>query len=182
MAFRFDPAAPVISTELYAEDAALSAWLPLLTDGRATGEGMLYGRLAVTVRPGAPAGLLTLGPGYLYAAPGHGWFAVRDATRLETWLDAPEVGLDQEQYGQQLKRRIVEALQDFEYAELRIDLIDEGGRLLCQLTTAGKGRQGKDPQEFEDLVIRIHDVNGVLNDLLSLKSAVDRAADQGVEP
>jgi hypothetical protein len=136
----------------------------------------------VTVRPSAPAGLLTLGEGFLYAAPGRGWISVRDVSRLRTWLDASDVGAGRGEYQEQIKRRLVEALQDFEYTQLRVDLVDAGEELLCRVATAGKGRRGVDPQEFEELVIRIHDFNGVLNDLLSLKSAVDRAADQEEDP
>jgi hypothetical protein len=182
MPFRFDPGAPVISTEVYAENIALSEWLPLLTDDRATGDGVVYGRLAVTLRPVGPGRLLTLGEGYLYAAPGRGWFAVRDVTMLETVLEGSLAGADHDGYQDQIKRRLVEALQDFEYSQLRVELIEEGEEVLCRAATSGKGRRGDDPQEIEELVIRIHDFNGVLNDLLSLRSAVDRAAEEGGDP
>jgi hypothetical protein len=52
-AFRLDLGQPVVETILSVERLRLGYWLGLLTDGRATGQGLLYGRLPVTFRPGA---------------------------------------------------------------------------------------------------------------------------------
>ena len=66
------------------------------------------------------------------------------------------------------KRRILEALADFEYDRLTFDLAEEpaaGGRL--SVNTHGKGRVGRRPQEL-DVTLNFRGVNDVLNEGLKL--------------
>lgn len=168
-AFRVNPRDPVVATTIAAGDLDLSYWLPLLTDGRATGEGRLQGRVPVTWRPGT-ARPIALGQGSLTAVPGGGWITVDDAGQLAALLESSDPSLKTDENMQLVKERLVEALTDFHYDDLRLDLVPQPDGLVLRALTSGRGRRGDPPQEIGGLTVNIHDIDTVLSELLLLKS------------
>jgi hypothetical protein len=168
-AFRVDPRDPIVATIVTAENLDLAYWLPLLTDGRATGEGRLQGRVPITWRPGT-ARPIALGEGSLAAVPGGGWITVDDAGQLAALLESSDPRLKSDENMQLVKERLVEALTDFHYDDLRLELVPETDGLMLRAVTSGQGRRGDPPQEIGGLTINIHDIDTVLSELLLLKS------------
>jgi hypothetical protein len=168
-AFRVDPGDPVVTTIITAENLEMGYWLPLLTDGRATGEGRLQGRVPVTWRPGT-ARPIALGEGSLAAVPGGGWITVDDSGQLAALLESSDPSLKSDENMQLVKERLVEALTDFHYDDLRLELVPQPDGLVLRALTSGRGRRGDPPQEIGGLTVNIHDIDTVLSELLLLKS------------
>lgn len=176
-AFRFDPFAPVISTTLYAEDLNLNYWLPLLTDGRATGEGTLNGHVTFIIRPSR----IWLGQGYFHAASGGGRISVSDNGALDKLLKQSDTRFGTDKNLQIVKQRLIEALRDFRYDTLQFDLLTEKQGTTLRAFTSGRGLHGESPQEIGGLTVNIPNIDVVLSQLLSLRSALDYAADRSLE-
>jgi hypothetical protein len=176
-AFRFDPLAPVISTTLYAEGLSLDYWLPLLTDGRATGEGTLDGRVPFIIRPPR----IWLGQGYFHSTPGGGRISVADAGGLDKLLEQSDPRFRTDQNMQVLKQRLIEALRDFRYDTLQFDFLPERQGTMLRAFTSGRGLRGEQPQEIGGLTVNVPNIDVVLWQLLSLRSALDHAADRSLE-
>ncbi len=168
-AFRVDPRDPVVATTIAVGDMDLSYWLPLLTDGRASGEGRLQGRVPITWRPGTVRPI-ALGAGSLAAVPGGGWIMVDDEGRLAALLESSDPRLKTDENMQVVKERLVEALTDFQYDDLRLELVPQPDGLVLRALTSGRGRRGDPPQEVGGLTINIHDIDTVLSELLLLKT------------
>lgn len=176
-AFRFDPLAPVISTTLYAEGLSLDYWLPLLTDGRATGEGKLNGRVPFIIRPPR----IWLGPGYFHSTPGGGRITVADAGGLDELLEQSDPRFGTDENMQILKQRLIEALRDFRYDTLQFDLLTDRHGTMLRAFTSGRGLRGEHPQEIGGLTVNVPNIDVVLSQLLSLRSALDHPADRSLE-
>jgi hypothetical protein len=141
-AFRLDLGQPVVETILSVERLRLGYWLGLLTDGRATGQGLLYGRLPVTFRPGAEQ-QITLGEGFLHAGPGRGWITTEDAEQLGPLLERSDPRFRTDETMQAVKQQLIDALRDYEFDILRFDLVPEQDGLTLRAFTSGRGRRGE---------------------------------------
>jgi hypothetical protein len=168
--FAIDLRDPAFTTTIAVESASLAYWLPLLTDGRAMAAGTLSGRVPVSWRPGT-ARPFSLGEGSLASAPGGGWIAVADARRLGSLLEASDPRFATDVNMRIVRDRLVEALADFEYDELRLDLDPEPDGLLLRVRTSGRGRIGDPAQEIGGLTINVHDFDTALAEVLALNRA-----------
>jgi hypothetical protein len=82
-ALRLDPAHPVLDATLFFDNLQLDQMLATVAPDYASGQGRLYGRLPVRVA--WPH--VTLGSGFLYAAPGGGTLRVQQAQDLAPAVD-----------------------------------------------------------------------------------------------
>lgn len=174
-AFRLNPQRPEIHTELYGENMSLAEWLPLVSDGRARGEGRLYGHVPFAARIRAEGVELAFGNGYLFAEPGGGYLEVDDAMALEELLESQDPRFRTDETLSRVKRNIVDALRDFEYSMLRVDLVKEREGVTASIATSGKGRRGNPPQEIGSLNVNIRGFDQLLNDLIMMQASMRRS-------
>lgn len=164
-ALRINPRAPKYALTVFAERLGLAEILALVPEGRATGDGSLYGRLAVAIS--WPK--IDFGNGFLYATPGKGWIKVKDAEVVGDLLEQNDPRWAQDPARAQIKDRIVDALTDFEYSVLKTDYIREGDGVLARIHLQGKGRRGEKPQEIGGLTINLRGFDKVLNETILMK-------------
>jgi hypothetical protein len=173
LALRIDPMQPRISTDVFCEDVELRYWLGLVSGERATGEGRLNGKIAIAWDP-ATRQRFTFGEGYLHAQPGRGIIQTRDLSALEQRLEQDMPQFKTDKGLAQVKRRLLNALQDFEYSVFRIDFIPTETELMAETIISGKGRQGPDAQEIGELRILLREFDVLLRQLLLGKELFDR--------
>ena len=168
-AFRLNPAEPDVDVVLYADGLNVRALLDTFAEGRASGEGELYGRLPVSIH--WPR--VTFGEGFLYSRPGrNGQLQFGDAEALGQLMaqsDPRFAGNDG--VAAEVKDRVLRAVRDFEYDLLRVELKRDGEGLLAHVHTHGKGRVGERPQELY-LTWNIRGLEELLNETLGLQAAL----------
>jgi hypothetical protein len=141
----------------------LGQLLAYLAPDEASGEGKISGKLPITF----DGRNLEFGRGLLQAAPG-GRIQVKD-------LQAMSAALDQSVQAE-IKRRVLQALADFDYDVLRADLKSDSTGLLADVRLAGRGHSGeRTPLDTE---IRIHG----LDDLLKLYLGYERRQSGNHQP
>lgn len=157
-AFRFAWEEPDVPLELRVRGIELSRVLRAATDGRVTGEGKLDGRVALRIKLGEDRRIL-LGDGHL-ASRGPG--ALRVRTDAQDPALRPEVGdlVD----GSFIRRRVLAAIEDFEYRTLTMNISDEGTRRL-RARVVGRGKQM--PQEL-DVTLNFRGVQPLLDHAVRL--------------
>lgn len=171
---RFDQ--PRFDFELMLESVGIQDLLTLMTTTQVRGEGLLYGRVPVSIDL-ERAGMIALGHGYVFAQPGEGWLAVSDPRWLEGTLGAADASVTG-----QIQHQAIEALTDYQYERLAfyVDPTDEG--LVIRMETSGRGRQGPNPLEIGSLRINIKGADLWLNEWLrparGSPQAVDHALDR----
>jgi hypothetical protein len=178
--FCVDPEVGAVHTTLVIEDMTPSYWLPLLTKGRATGDGLLRGRVPIVFRPHG-ASRITLGEGSLEATPAGGWIRTADAAEIAVLLEQSDPRFRTDETMRAVKQRLIDALRDYAYDALRFDLVPERDGLMLRVFTKGRGRQGSSPQEIGGLTVNVHDIDGVIAGLLSVRRAIDQDSDRALE-
>lgn len=178
---------------VYAEDVSVSelARLTKMHEYLKAG-GTMYGRVPVRLRlqDGAFSSF-AVGEGFLYGEPGGGTVAIHD----EKILGYLTQGLVLED----VRKRVREALQDFAYAQLRLDFVKvrrEGRDVIdCKVTIAGSGPRDSTRPVPITVNPNVFDVNSFLTDVMGLtelmrvqtilqdriKAALERSAD-GPDP
>lgn len=156
--FRFAWEEPDVSLDLRARGIDLANVLREATDGRVTGEGKLDGRLSLRIQLGENRRIL-LGDGHL-ASRGPGGLQVRtDARDL-----ARDLGLEDLVNGAFLRRRVLAAMEDFEYRTLTMNLSDEGTKRV-RARVVGRGKRM--PQEL-DMTLNFRGVQPLLDHAVRL--------------
>lgn len=152
-ATRFDPSRPELDLVLFAENVDLIRVLSLVKGFRARGNGVLFGKLPISLR----GGRVTYAQGYLYSLPGaEGLLELRTGGLL-----AAAVGPGHPAY--QELRRAEQALENFRLDAFRLDFAGEqtgspGARLLL----AGEGADEKVP-------VRLNlNIKGAIEDALNV--------------
>ena len=190
-AFRIDPQDPDINVVVYGDRLKLGEILALLPDQMAKGEGELYGRMPVRVR--WPR--LKFSPGFLYGTPGvKGWIQLSETPKVKETLDpaikrvvdrtVKEVAerdprVSKEALQTEIRKRIVDGLEDFEYAILRADFMMVEGALRPVVFLAGQGRTGA-RQEFKGVTLEFPvDFDKLLNGAIITKRGAVRAVEKG---
>ena len=138
-AIRLDPQDPVLDFVLFADQLRLNDLASIVAPGKITGEGLLYGRLPLTIA--WPE--LSYGEGYLYAEPGLGHIQVHDLGRF--WLQVP--------------KEARAALRDFEFAVLKARLEDAGE---AKIRLRGTSRDPAYPREVI-LDVNVHGFDRLLD-------------------
>ncbi len=167
-AFWMNPAAEELPVEVFMEDVDIRDLLGLVAEKSVEGQGLLYGRLPVTIRPTpGEKPLISPGSGFLYSRPGVGWFQVLDRSTLDK-LSSEELGV-----GDQVRQRIVRALTNFEYETLRLEFLHQPGEegLLLQVEIAGHGRDDPQLLQIRRLTFNIRGVEKLLDLALRVRAA-----------
>lgn len=164
---RLDPADPKFETTLYAEGLSLREILAFAAEGRATGEGVMFGKLPVAV----DWPRVRLGQGYLRSQSPAGELQVLDSELLASTMERSDPRFLTDPDLVEVKNRVVRALGDFEYDALTFDFDEESGGLV-RIHTHGKGRVGERPQEL-DMTLNVRGANDLLNHYLQAKSTWD---------
>lgn len=173
--FRVKPAKPDLRIELYCEDVSLSRWLTLLAKDKASGEGLISGRLPLRIRT-KPSLKVEFAPGYLMAAPG-GWFEIHDTEALEALLSENIPSTAQEtNYSDDLKDRVVQSLRNFEYSKLKFEIIQNEWNQTLRISTVGQGRKTpkgmKGPQGI-DMTVNINGFDALVATILEMKLGLE---------
>ena len=177
-AAQFDPTNPVLETQVFIEDMSVSEWLQIVQDNKITGEGFLYGRLPIRIDRNRDP-MLTFGEGFLYAKPGKGWIklADRDVDRRQTYETIEQAIAD---LAKEAKRRLLEAVNDYEFDTLQFDFIRQNSTILCRVTTSGRGRVGE-KQEVGRLVVNIDNFGALLSERILRNTGSLGALDDELE-
>jgi hypothetical protein len=161
---------PKFEATLVADHIQLRELLAFAAEGRASGEGLISGR--VVLRVNGPQ--VSFGQGQLRSESPTGQIQVADTEWLGAALDASDPRFSAAGELQQVKQRILDALKDFTYDRLAFNFAEEpasGG--LLQVNTHGKGRTGKSPQEL-DMTLNFRGINDVVGPGKRLKDWWDK--------
>ena len=174
---RFDLGKQGGSVEVFLENIDLVALLANLTDGKIDGSGLVYGRIPVSYA----AGKIRLGTGYVYAVPGTGNLGIRDEAWLKTLMLYVNEAMAGHPYLSLVSERMEQALRDFQYNYLTIDLKKAGSETAARVELRGKGVQGDPPQEIGSLVLNINDLEELINRVLGFKMTSGESIDRALE-
>jgi hypothetical protein len=174
-AFRIDPEALELRTDLFWEKVALEDWLSVVTLDHASGTGLVSGRLPLLVQT-KPRLRVTFGEGSL-VAQGEGTLRLLD--RQAAQRVAQDVTLAD--LSQTVQDRVIQALEDFSYDVLRFDLIPGNDGPVLRVYTKGRGRLPPQ-QEIGGLTINVKRADSVLDLFLRLKLGMAQAGERLVQP
>ncbi|MCC7406736.1 MAG: YdbH domain-containing protein [Phycisphaeraceae bacterium] len=162
--------------ELMLESVGIQDLLTLMTTTQVRGDGLLYGRVPVSIDLDRPQ-VVELGRGYVFAQPGDGWLEVSDRRWLEATLGAADASV-----AGQVQQQTIDALTDYEYQRLAFYVEPTDGGLVIRMETSGRGRKGANPLEIGSLKINIKGADLWLNEWLrparGSPQAVDHALDR----
>lgn len=156
--FRFAWKAPDVPLDLRLRGIDLKNVLEALTKGRITGQGKLDGRVALRVKLGDER-RLSLGDGHLISR-GSGGLQLH----IQPEEASRELGLEDLVDGSFLRRRVIGAMEDFEYRSLTMNLSDEGTKHV-QARVVGRGKRM--PQEL-DLTLKLRGIQPLLDRAIRL--------------
>lgn len=164
---RINPADPKFEATLVADRLSLRELLVLAAPGRASGEGLMSGRVAVNV---AWPDDVTFGKGVLRSvSPSGGEIQVLDTKWLGDVMDQSDARFTAAGELAVVKDRVLAALGDFSYDRLSFSFEEEpetGGLLRAE--TYGKGRVGERPQEI-GLTLNFRGVNKLTKPALKMR-------------
>lgn len=177
-ATRVDRASRRVNLELVLEDIDIIALLSRLTEEKVSGSGLVYGRIPLVYEQGR----VTFERGYVYSVPGTGRVGIRD----EQWLRTIMLYVNEAMAGHPqlslVAQRMEEALKDFEYTYLTMDLKKAGHETAARIELRGKGVAGDPPQEIGSLVLNVNDLDELINRVLGFtmtgRESVGRALEE----
>ncbi len=172
--FAFNPAHLDVTTRLSGEKISLGRWLDLLTSGRASGDGLFEGTIAVSLNSEGP-NRIRLSEGALQAQPSTGWTHIGDAELLNNLLSQAPPPSQAAAQREQIIAKMRDALRDYEFVKFRVEFIPQQNDVLCRVQTTGQGRTGQDPLQFALLTININNFNSVLNQALRFRHGMNQA-------
>lgn len=179
-AFRVDPRSPRIETELFVRDMQLQEWLRLFGGERVTAQGVLSGRVPITLDPLSMDRVLSLGRGFIHAAPGNGSIVVGERKLVEDVVKQSNVALPAVQ-GVDMNKALIDALTDFVYGSLAFELVpgDDGVTLVVNI--AGRGRQSNPPINFQGITINVPGFDKLINHAWREHAGISESIDRGLE-
>lgn len=159
---------PSVRTQVSISNVSMQEWMPIVTRGRASGEGRVSGEIEVTLDLGAAAGpRIDDVAGHLRADPQYGFIQVADAEKVGELLDAQDPRFATDEVMRPVRDKIVSALQDFAFNQFTVDLSRRESYTVALARLSGFGRRGQDPQGINlTLDLRVDD------DLVDLASHV----------
>jgi hypothetical protein len=165
---RIDPANPQkVNAVVYADKLDLKQLLGVVAQGQASGQGQLYGRLPVKID--WPS--ISFGEGFLYAIGSGGIQVGGKADQVSKMLDQSDPRFASDPKMREVKARILDALRNFNYDALKLDLVQKGGGLTASITVNGKGGTGPTAQEL-DLTVNLNGIDQVLSQALVIRKAL----------
>ncbi len=172
-----DPVQKSADLEVFLEDVDMIRLVSRLSRGKVAGSGLVQGRIPVYYKNNQ----ILLGDGYLHSVPGQGKLAIRDEKWLNTLLLYVREAMAGHEYLSVVTRRLEEALKDFEYDFLTLDLIPLENDVRARIELRGRGVRGDPPQEVGSLVININDLGEIVNRVLHLQLGRDESIRQTLE-
>lgn len=175
---RFNVDATSADLEFFFEDIDIIGLVSKLSEEKIAGKGLVYGRVPLIYQDDR----ITLGNGYLYSMPGTGRLGIKDEQWLEALLSYVRDAMAGHEYLSTVSERLEQALQDFEYNYLTINIRQGLLGTSARIELRGKGVEGDPPQEVGSLVINVNDleeiVNRVLRFQLTKEESIERAFDE----
>jgi len=178
-AFRFKPSDPTYDVEVFVENLNVNQWVKLISNDRASGSGLLYGRIPITYRPNENP-RLAFGRGFLYAQPEPGTIQVSDGQLVADLLVQSDSRFVTDANMATVKERIVEALKDFKYDRLAFDFIPRKDDLQLKITTSGTGT-GPKKVPIGGLTVNLNGYDKLLNDKLFIKLGSEDGIENALE-
>lgn len=151
---------PQFATRISMADLELEDWLTLLSDGRVRGYGRLQGWADVAYPPQARRGAF-VGSGML-RAQSDGWIETADRDLVERVIAGSDAFLAPDPRLNEVRDRLVAALQDFAFSRLVIELVSQPDGVSARVETTGVGRTGPQPQEV-DLNLNMNGFDQLVN-------------------
>jgi hypothetical protein len=177
-AVRFDPNHPRLDAQVFIEELALDEWLNVISDGRISGQGRLFGRIPVTYQPDAERRLL-FGRGFLYTQPEAGTLQMHNTEWVtNTLLADPQFTRDAA--ARQLRDRIIDSLKDFRYEQLAFEFIPRENDLQLKMVATGRG-QGPGGVPLAPLTVNLNGYDQVLNNNVLPKLGSSQAITNALE-
>lgn len=177
-AARLDLESRRANLEVLLENIDIVALLSRLTEEKVVGSGLVYGRIPLVYEKGR----LTLERGYVYSVPGKGRVGIRDEQWLRTLMLYVNEAMAGHPHLYLVAQRMEEALRDFEYTYLTVDLKRAGQETAARIEVRGKGVKGDPPQEIGSLVLNVNDLDELINRVLGFtmtgRESVDRALEE----
>ncbi len=176
-AARFDLGTQQGEVEVLLDKIDLVALLARLTDGKIGGSGLVYGRIPLSYAQGK----VRLDTGYVHALPGTGRLGIRDEEWLKSLMYYINEAMAGHPYLALVAERMEEALRDFQYHYLTVDLKRRGRETAARVELRGRGVKGDPPQEIGALVLNINDLDELINRVLGFKMTSGESIDRALE-
>jgi hypothetical protein len=166
-AFRVDSSPNSLTMALEGEGLSLKSILETFLPAEASGDGQLYGRLQIRIR--WPR--IAFGDGFLYSAPGGGSLALGSdlLTALGDTMNGNDPRFATDPQYKQIKAKLLEAVADFQYDVLKLDIHAQPDSLVTQVYLNGHGRQ-QNGQPLT-LTVNLYNIDRALTRYLIMKKA-----------
>ncbi|WP_028573921.1 intermembrane phospholipid transport protein YdbH family protein [Desulfonatronovibrio hydrogenovorans] len=176
-ASRFDLGDMSADFEFFFEDIDLLQLVSRLSQEKIVGSGLVYGRVPVIFE----GGRVILEDGYLYSVPGTGRLGIRDEEWLEVLLLYVREAMRGHPYLSTVSQRLEQALRDFEYNFLAVNLTRGMLDTSARIELRGRGVEGDPPQEVGGLVINVNDLGEIINRVLHFQISKEESIERALE-
>ncbi|MFP4236259.1 MAG: YdbH domain-containing protein [Desulfonatronovibrio sp.] len=157
--------------EVFFEDIDLVHLVSRISQEKVAGSGRVYGRVPLLYKQDK----VTIGQGYLYSVPGTGRLSIKDEEWLDMLLLYVRQAMKDHPYLSTVSERLEQALRDFEYDFLSVNLEPGPDDTSARIELRGKGVQGDPPQEVGSLVVNVNDLQEIVNRVLHFQLTRDES-------
>ncbi len=176
-ASRFDLQDFSADFEIFFEDIDLVSLVSRISEEKIVGSGLVYGRVPILYKHDR----VTIGQGYLYSVPGAGRLGIRDEEWLDVLLLYVREAMRDHPYLSLVSERLEQALRDFEYNFLAVQLEPGLEDTAARIELRGRGVEGDPPQEVGSLVINVNDLGEIVNRVLRFQLTRDESIERALE-
>lgn len=163
--------------EVFFEDIDILKIVARVSEQKIDGSGLVYGRVPILYEQGK----VTIGNGFLYSLPGTGRLGIKDEAWLETLLLYVRDAMKGHPYLSTVSERLEQALQDFEYHYLTVDLKKGAEDTSARIELRGQGVEGDPPQEVGSLVINVNDLGEIINRALRFQMTAEESIEKAFD-
>ncbi|MFO7727539.1 MAG: YdbH domain-containing protein, partial [Desulfonatronovibrio sp.] len=163
--------------EVFFEDIDLVRLVSRISQEKIAGSGRVYGRVPLLYKQDK----VTIGQGYLYSVPGTGRLRIRDEEWLDILLLYVRQAMKDHPYLSTVSERLEQALRDFEYDFLSVNLEPGPDDTSARIELRGKGVRGDPPQEVGSLVINVNDLQEIVNRVLHFQLTRDESVKKALD-
>ena len=176
-ASRIDLQQNTADLEIFIEDVDFLQLVSRISQEKIVGRGRVYGRVPLVYRDER----VSIGQGYLYSVPGVGRLGIRDEEWLEALLAYVRQAMAGHPYLSTVSERLEQALSDFEYNFLSVNLDPEAAGTSARIELRGRGVQGDPPQEVGSLVVNVNDLEEIVNRVLRFQLTKDESIERALD-
>ncbi len=163
--------------EVFFEDIDILKIVARVSEQKIDGSGLVYGRVPILYEQGK----VTIGNGFLYSVPGTGRLGIKDKAWLETLLLYVRDAMKGHPYLSTVSERLEQALQDFEYNYLTVNLKKGAEDTSARIELRGRGVEGDPPQEVGSLVINVNDLGEIINRALRFQMTAEESIEKAFD-